>query len=276
MSGRVSGHWLAIALLLSPCISEAETREVAEDAVPLSARGVLAAAFENLYEVNTISRLDLVIRDRSGQERRRTFHTVNKIIEDRLHSIGRLIAPEYLRGMTVMVIETGGQRHDAFVYLPSLGRVRRVTTAQRGDAFLGSDLTYEDFERQYVDDYDVDLVAPQSIDGEPCHVVRGQPRRRFNYGHVEFFVATSDTAILESRYYKRGADSPYRMIVAPRASMTNGGGHVLPKRILVRNLLRNTTTEVVIHEIAINPEIDDRLFSAVTLEQKSDLPAPGQ
>jgi hypothetical protein len=91
---------------------------------------------------------------------------------------------------------------------------------------------------------------------------------------VDFLVARSDSAILESRYYKRGGDGPYRVMVSPRATMTNGGGHVLPKRIEVRNLVRGTTTEVVIHELAINPEIDDRIFSAVTLEQKSDLPFP--
>jgi hypothetical protein len=36
--------------------------------------------------------------------------------------------------------------------------------------------------------------------------------------------------------------------------------------------MRGTTTEVVIHELEINPEIDDRIFSAVTLEQKRGLP----
>jgi hypothetical protein len=274
MIRRMTRPWMVLALLLAPGASEGDLE--GEDAVPASARSVLAAAFENLYEVNTISRLDLVIRDRSGQERRRTFHTVNKIIDDRLHSIGRLIAPEYLRGMTVMVIEAGGQRHDAFVYLPSLGRVRRVSTAQRGDAFLGSDLTYEDFERQHVDDYDLSFVASGSVEGEACHVVRGRPKRRFTYEYADFFVARSDTAILESRYYKRGAESPYRVIVSPRASMTKRDGHVLPKRILVQNLVRKTSTEVVVHEIAVNPEIDDRLFSAVTLEQKEDLPLPGE
>jgi hypothetical protein len=267
---------MALAVLLSQGSSGADSHRRAEDAVPETAREVLAAAFDNLYEVDTISRLDLVIRDRSGQERRRTFHTVNKIIDDRLHSIGRLIAPEYLRGMTVMVIEAGGQRHDAFVYLPSLGRVRRVTTAQRGDAFLGSDLTYEDFERQYADDYEVAFAAAESVGGEPCHVIRGHPRRRYNYDHVDFFVARSDSVILESRYYKQGADSPYRVIESAREFMTNGGGHVLPKRIEVRNLVRGTTTEVMIHELAINPEIDDRIFSAVTLEQRSDLPLPSK
>ncbi len=268
--------WAVFVLLLAPFASRAETQSGAQDAEPTSPRAVLAAAFENLYEVDTISKLDLVIRDRTGQERRRTFHTVNKIIGDRLHSIGRLIAPEYLRGMTVMVIEVGTRRSDAFVYLPSLGRVRRVTTAQRGDAFLGSDLTYEDFERQYVDDYDVRFFAPETVGGEPCHGIRGQPHHVYSYDHVDFLVAQADRAILESRYYKKGADEPYRVIVSPRASMTNGGGHVLPKRILVSNRVRGTTTEVVIHELEINPEIDDRIFSAVTLEQKSDLPLPAK
>ena len=116
----------------------------------------------------------------------------------------------------------------------------------------------------------------ESVDGEDCHVIRGRPLRRFNYEHVDFFVARSDSAILESRYYKRGGESPYRVMVSPRAMMTNGGGHVLPRRIEVRNLVRGTTTEVVINEIAINPEIDDRIFSAVTLEQRSDLPLPAR
>ena len=117
---------------------------------------------------------------------------------------------------------------------------------------------------------------PESIDGEACHVIRGRPKRRFTYEHADFFVAKADLAILESRYYKREAESPYRVIASPRAFMTNGDGHVLPRRILVQNLVRKTSTEVLVHEIEVNPEIDDRLFSAVTLEQKADLPLPGE
>ena len=54
------------------------------------------------------------------------------------------IAPKrtFLRPVTILQIEAVGRGHDAFVYLPSLRKVRRFTTSQRGDAFFGTDVTY--------------------------------------------------------------------------------------------------------------------------------------
>ena len=72
---------------------------------------------------------------------------------------------------------------------------------------------------------------------------------------------------------KRGAQEPYRTISAPRDSMHESNGHVLPKRLVVENLARGTTTEVNFHDLAINPEIDNRVFSIRTLEQKGRIPS---
>ena len=245
---------------------------VAEDATPPAPEVIIGAAFANRYEVDLIAEIDLIMRDRFGNERRRRFHTVSKIIDDRVHSIGRLIWPEHVRGMTVMVIEAAGERYDAFVFLPSIGRVRRITTSQRGDAFLGSDLTYEDFERRRVDEYDFAFQGAESLEGEPAYVIRGRPHKKFSYDHVDFVVAQGDAAILETRYFKRDADDPYRVIATPRKSMKGGDGHVLPTRFLVQNLARGTTTEVVLHGLQINPTIDDRIFSVATLDQERRLP----
>ena len=66
-----------------------------------------------------------------------------------------------------------------------------------------------------------------------------------------------------------------RVIAAPRASMKSGDGHVLPTRLIVRNVSRGTTTEVTLNSLAINPAIDDRIFSVRTLDQERDLPEAG-
>jgi outer membrane lipoprotein-sorting protein len=49
-------------------------------------------------------------------------------------------------------------------------------------------------------------------------------------------------------------------------------GHILPTRMVVENVSRGTTTEVIFERLAINPDIDDRIFSARSLEQKRDIP----
>ena len=89
---------------------------------------------------------------------------------------------------------------------------------------------------------------------------------------MRFSLAVSDLAILETDYFKRGADEPYRVIEAPRASMVAQGGHVLPTRIRVESRDRGTTTEVWIRDLRINPELDPRLFSVKTLQSRRPLP----
>jgi hypothetical protein len=264
---------LSLALAaLALCAGAAAQGLPARDGAPPSAEEVLAAAFANRYEVNLTSNIDLVMRNRVGQELRRRFRAASKVIDGRVHSVGRLIWPEYLRGMTILTIEAENRNHDAFLYLPSLGKVRRVTTAQRRDSFLGSDVTYEDLERRRVADYELSAPETQERDGESVYAIRGTSRRDFNYSHLIFFVAESDGAILETQYFKRGRETPYRVIRAPRETMVESDGHVIPTRLDVENRARGTTTEVVFNDLEINPPIDDHVFSVSTLDQQRKLP----
>jgi hypothetical protein len=243
-----------------------------DDAVPPTAESLLRTAFANRYEVDLTSKIELLMKDSSGQQRRRRFRAASKVIDDRVHSVGRLVWPHHLRGMTILTIEARNRAHDAFVYLPSLDKVRRVSTAQRWDSFLGSDVTYEDLERRRVEEYDLASVETGDMDGEPVYLVRARSRRDSSYSEVLFSIAQSDTAILEIRYFKEGESEPYRAVSAPRRFMVTQGGHVLPTRMTVHNFVRGTSTEVTFEDLKVNPPIDESVFSLVTLEQERKLP----
>jgi hypothetical protein len=244
---------------------------------PPSPESVLSAAFENRYAIDAIdaiSRVELVMRSGPDEEIRRKVHYITKIIDQRLHSIARLTAPEYLRGMTILTIEQRDRSHDAFAFLPSLGKTRRVTTAQKGDAFFGSDLTYEDLERKRTDEFELGELTVTEHEGEAIYRIGAALVGKGLYSQVEFDVAQSDHAILETRYYKRGESQPYRVLESPRSTMVERGGHVLPTRLLVRDVRRGTTTEVLISDLQVNASIPDRIFTVATLEQKRKLPEP--
>ena len=247
------------AVTALPVLSEGELEDP---------RRLLEAAFANQYQVDQTSTIELVIRSTAGQERHRRFEAASKIIDDRMHSIGRLTYPEHLRGMTILQIEADDRSHDAFIYLPSMQAVRRVSTAQRGDAFFGTDVTYEDLERRDVADYEVVDWAAREIDGEPGVVIRARPRGPRSYFEVLFSVALTDYAILGARYFKRDAREPYRTIEATRSSMLTAHGHTLPTKLVVRDLARGGTTEVRYRDLTIGAEIDDRVFSIRTLETR--------
>src|SRR5262245_11121143 len=177
---------------------------------------VLDAAFANRYEVDLISEMEIVTRDHGGSEQRRVVQAVSKRIDGRAQSIGRVLEPGSLRGLTVFISEVQGGGRDTFVYLPALLRARRISGIQRLDSFLGSDLTYEDFERQRAADFAVEPLPSEEVAGEHCTMLRALPRDQRAYGAVVLAVAP-DRAILEYRYYARGAEAPYRVIETPRA-----------------------------------------------------------
>jgi hypothetical protein len=216
--------------------------------------------------------IELIMRSESGQERARRFRAISKVIDGRTHSIGRLVWPHYLRGMTILTIEALDRTHDTFVYLPSVGKVRRISTAQRGDSFLGSDVTYEDMERRRVSEYRIEGLSRARLADEDVFEIRTTPARHLSYDWVTFVVAASDHAILETRYYRAPQTEPLRVVSAPREFMVEQKGHVVPTRMSVRHPARGTTTEVVLHRLVVDPELDPQLFSIKTLEQKRRLP----
>jgi hypothetical protein len=262
MRGAVSG-WIVVTLAL---VSSAAGQPHSE-----SPEAVLEAAFANRYEVDLISEMEIVMRSSGGSEQRRLVQAVSKRIDGRAQSIGRVLEPANLRGLTVLISELADGGREMFVYLPALLRARRISGAQRLESFLGSDLTYDDFERQRVADFTVEALPDEQIAGERCTMIRAVPRGDRAYAAMVLAVA-SDRAILEYRYFARGAQTPYRVIETPRARMHSEAGHLLPTYYAVRQLERNTTSELTLRKLSVNPKIDDRIFSVRTLDQQRPLP----
>jgi len=266
---RTSLVVLASALaLLSPAPATGD----AEDGRAPAAEQLLEQAFRNRYEVDTREFIRFVVRSPRSEPTQRRLAVATKRIAGRLHSLGRFTEPEYLRGMTILSIENERGSGDHFVYLREIAKLRRISSAQRADAFMGTDLSFEDFERRRVADYRLELRPPSQVRGEPVHVVAGAPRYVSGYARVEFWIAQSDAAILETRYFKRDAESAFKVIHASRADTRRLGGHSLPTHILVENHARGTQTEVWIEQLTIDPGLDDALFSAAAVEVGRPIP----
>jgi len=103
-------------LFFSAGPSQGERSVPRDESLACDPEPILAAAFSNRFEVDTLSTVDLVMRDASGQELRRRLRGASMVIDGRVHSLGQILWPERLRGMTVFTIEAEGRSQDAFVY----------------------------------------------------------------------------------------------------------------------------------------------------------------
>lgn len=267
---------LAIASLvvLSISASPPAALAAAEDSSPMPPTAILERAFRARYDCDLRMTVDLRVKTPDQHVLARRLDVVTKLIADRLHTLAVFTEPAELRRTKLLTMESAERDDDQFIYLPSLRRVRRVSSAQRGDAFMGTDLAYEDFERRRAADYDPELApgppAPPG-QGEPVWLVSARPHFESSYERVEFVIAQRDWAILASRYFKRGATTPFKQATMPRRGFRSGGGCILPTEMLVENLETSTSTQVTIEGLEIGAQIDDRLFSAGTLESRDML-----
>ena len=233
-----------------------------------TADSILAEAFRNRYELDFTAEITLILQSKGSEIRRRTLHAATLEHGGNFKAIGRVEAPQYLRGMTLLTLSAPDGAHQAFVYLPSLGRVRRIALTHRDDPFLGSDLTYEDFERRRVSDCALDRLPDGSWESEAVYRIECRPTTELRYDRAVFEIAKSDHAILGITEYRDGRDAPTRRMLAPRAGMQDLGGHVLATRLRFENLLRDTATDVEFRNLK-EEALDPRLFTSGAIEREA-------
>jgi Outer membrane lipoprotein-sorting protein len=105
------------------------------------------------------SRLDIQMRmfDKQGRVRERRLRlaglrgTEKGERADRL--LIRFLFPNDIKGTGFLVLEHPDAADERFLYLPALGRVRRIAGEEKQDSFVGSDFTYEDIGGRELTDY---------------------------------------------------------------------------------------------------------------------------
>ena len=64
---------------------------------------------------------------------------------------------------------------DQWLYLPALKRVKRISSSNKGGAFMGSEFSYEDMSPPIVEKYTYKHLRDEKFKGRPCHIVERYP-----------------------------------------------------------------------------------------------------
>ena len=265
---RAALRALAIAALVAVAVP-VRAAEDAPSSFP-SARETLERAFENFYQCDVRANLSFEVR-RGGQVLHYDTELLRKFIGGRAHDLFYFEGDGDLRGLRVLRIEQADRADDAFVWVPALRRVRRQAMSQRGDKMLGMEVTLEDLEVQRLEKLEIVGSSFSRVEGEPVRVVTVKRLVGGSYDRADFFVATTDYAILEVRLYRPNATEPFKVTRMPRDSMQQYPGHVLPSRIEFHDRVLDTETTMVFDRREVNPELPTDRFTVLSLEKRKRL-----
>ena len=216
--------------------------------------------------------------DRQGRVRERALTLLTKRGDGKNDKLLiRFTHPADIRGTGFLVWE-----HDAdderFLYLPSLGRVRRIAGSETQESFVGSDFTYEDIGGREFDEYTYSLVdenatwngqAALGAEASAKAAWRLESRRKdasAQFPRVVSLILKDSFVVVQADVYNR-RNEKQKTYTVRRLERIEGIWTAMDAEMT--NALEKSRTELVIEKADYNVGLKDADFTRRELERGS-------
>jgi len=191
---------LMIVLLLSwPLACWAETSEE---------KGLAIAMESELRDTgftDATSELLMILRNRHGDEATRQIHNQTLEVEgDGDKTLVVFDEPRDVKGTAFLSFTHKSGPDDQWLYLPALKRVKRISSANKSGAFMGSEFAFEDIASQEVEKYSYRYLRDEVYEGMDCFVVERDPvDPNSGYSYQEVWFDKEHYRPFKVEYYDR-------------------------------------------------------------------------
>ena len=149
--------------------------------------------------------LRMILRNRHGQESLRQLDvSFLEVAQDGDKSLGYFHEPADVKGTALLTHSHKTETDDQWLYLPALKRVKRIASADKSGAFMGSEFAYEDLSSQEVEKYTYKHVRDEALDGQECFVIERYPVSKYSgYTRQVVWIDKEGYRTLRIEFYDR-------------------------------------------------------------------------
>lgn len=207
-----------------------------------------------------------VIKDGRGAARELRFTGRSRRYAPPLtKSLIRFQAPADVSGVGFLQIQKSDADDDRHLFLPELGKSRRVAGNTRSSAFMGTDFNYADLDRRDLREGKAVLKGQEPLGKFPCYHMEIAPSRPDSpYARVELWVRTDNFVPLKTLMYSK-SNVLLKTLVTQEIKRVEGRWFLT--RSLMTNHADGRTTELVIDNVQPKTDIPEDEFTVRTLEK---------
>lgn len=247
----------------------AATGSIAETAAEKGERIARAAEDANDGFIDSSASGEMTLYSKSGETSVRRF--TSKSIEDTRDADGANLLvfhwPGDVRNTALLTHSYDALDDDQWLYLPAIGRVKRITSSGRSGAFLGSEFAYEDMVDQSAEEYDHLWIedAPCPRAETTCHVIDRFPKSSSGYSRQRVWIEADTFITHQVFYFDRGEKHLKTLEISGHEKFPNGVYRAGFMRM--ENLLSGRSTDLVWSDHEFDLGLRDRDFSTQALKR---------
>jgi len=167
---------------------------------------------------DTVAILQMVLSNRQGRESRRklkikTFEITDQGTGDK--SLVIFDSPRDVKGTAFLTHSKILDPDDQWIYLPALGRIKRISSSNKSGPFMGSEFSYEDMSSREVGKYSYKWLRNEpcgvsggvSGDEMTCFVIEAYPLyKKSGYTKLMSWIDTREYRTMKTEFYNRRGD----------------------------------------------------------------------
>ena len=161
---------------------------------------------------------------------------------------------------------------DQWLYLPALRKVRRISSADRGDYFMGTDFTYEDIKldgKLSESDYEYALLEKPRGSADGLYKLAATARddvvaRELGYSRIDFWVDPTSSLVVKGEFTDLKGHLLKTMHVTKSEQVD---GIWSRQHIEVENHKTGHRTIFSFSDIDYTTPVDDALFGKLSMER---------
>ncbi len=255
---------IGVTIILLALFVSADAVEKVEK---LDARTIIQRVNDRDDGKDSYAKVDMLITDRSGITQARSMISAVKDFGTLSKSYIRFTSPASIDGTGFLSWQVEGKDDEQFLYLPELGRERRIASSQKDADFVNTDFTYEDMQERNVDKDTHKILREEKLGTYDCWVIESIPidPKTSQYKRWVAWVPKGIYLPLRVDYYTRVLRQPTKIFTARRLEKISGIWTA--KEAEMKNFERNTMTVLRTNEIKYNKGLPDRMFSRAYLKQ---------
>jgi outer membrane lipoprotein-sorting protein len=211
--------------------------------------------------------MTMLLRDAMGRETTRELRVTSKeTVNDGDKNLYVFESPGDIRGSAFLSYSHITKDDEQWLYLPALKRVKRIASASRAGAFMGSEFAYEDLSSFEVEKYRHRYLGDESCQGGVCHIVEQIPvDHNSGYAKRQVWQDQQHSRIWKIDYYDQKGQL-LKTLVSSDFSLYLGK-HWRPKKVAMQNHQTGKSTSLVYHAYRFNTGIMDRDFHKSALQR---------
>ncbi|NOU18588.1 MAG: outer membrane lipoprotein-sorting protein [Bacteroidales bacterium] len=241
------------------------------DAQNPTGREVMENFKKNDETQTSTASIKMSIYNSKGNKRERQVVLWSKTTNNKRKQLIKFESPTDVAGTGFLSIENYNRADDNLLYLPALGKTRRISGSDKSDNFVGTEFTYKDLESEDLNDYTYELKGSEIIDGIDCWLVTAIPNsteavNESGYSKREMSVTKDHYVIIQIKYFDKN-QSIIKQFNGSAIKQISGTTKWRSFQLTMENFSKKNKTTLEYSDLKINLPIDDSFFTTRQLEK---------